>query len=296
MSTTARLRATPESDFAHVPATPTRGPSRGRMSTPGGDTRTPVRGGGGADATVIDLRPAPRVRPQRPNATPPMPQRRRFQWAPGSRQVVSVRGRRIVAPKADPVRVRFAIVLVVTLLAGVMLTIYLSGLTTQQTFRLQELSRTDSRLGNQIETLNRDHQSATSAAEIARRAAELGMVIPDQPGVLSVRSDGGVDELRAAEPDAVRPIIDVNGSRVIPGPASSDPVETDAVVDRVQPLPRGGLPGAEQMPVPVPSEPPAPAPIESPAAPPVSGANSLVPAIAPYAPNVRTDRTGGSGQ
>ena len=281
MSTTARLRATPETSYVAAPAAPTRrsapnhAPGNREYSHRGG-TRTATSG-----AAIVDLHPAPRTRPTRQQPAAPTPQRRRFQRTPGSRQVVSVRGRRIVAPKADPVRVRFAAALVVTLLAGVMLTMYLSGVTTQQTFRLHELSRTDSRLGNQLETLNRDRQSATSSAEIARRAAELGMVVPDQPGVLSVGPDGTVDEVRAADPAAVRPIIDVNGARVLPRPASSDPVETDAVTEQVQPLPQGGIPAPGQAPD---------------RSEPVVGANSQVPAVAPYAPNVRSDRAGGSGQ
>ncbi|MCK7641804.1 hypothetical protein JIM95_002540 [Corynebacterium sp. CCM 8835] len=281
MSTTARLRATPEPSYAAAPDARTRRPAAVRAP---GQTEGPRRGAARpatSGAPIVDLRPAPRTRPTRQAPAGPAPQRRRFQWTPGSRQVVSVRGRRIVAPKADPVRVRFAAALVATLLTGVMLTMYLSGVTTQQTFRLHELSRTDSMLGNQLETLNRDSQSARSSAEIARRAAELGMVVPDQPGVLSVGPDGAVDEVRAADPAAVRPIIDVNGSRVLPRPASSDPAETDAVAEQVQPLPQGGIPVPGQVPDQVE---------------PVVGANSQVPAVAPYAPNVRSDRTGGSGQ
>ncbi|MCK7675216.1 hypothetical protein [Corynebacterium pygosceleis] len=280
MSTTARLRANPGTDHMN-PGTHTPERRSTRVIRPA-DQRRASRGAGTGVAEIVDLHPTPRsTPPARRVPGAPTPQRRRFQWTPGSKQVVSVRGRRIVAPKADPVRVRFAAVLVMTLLAGVMLTMYLSGVTTQQTFRIQELSRVDSRLGNQLETLNRDRQSATSAAEVARRAAELGMIVPDQPGVLSVGPEGGVDEIREADPAAVRPIIDVNGSRVLPRPASSDPAETDAVSGRVQPLPRTdqGVPNEGRQQVE-----------------PVTGANSDVPAIAPYAPNVRSDRTGGSAR
>ncbi|MDO5075937.1 hypothetical protein [Corynebacterium sp.] len=180
------------------------------------------------------------VRPQ-PTALPrtTTPTRRRFQHTPGSRQVVSVRGRRVPAThKADPKVVKFLVLVTGVLCGGIVTTIGLSGVSTEQTFRLQELHAQETQLNNELETLHRDVETARSSAEIARRAADLGMVVPDQPGVLEVAQDGTILELRPADPSKTQPIIDVNGKRVNPSRASSNPDETRDVSDSLNPIPQ----------------------------------------------------------
>ncbi|MDO4685923.1 MAG: hypothetical protein Q4A92_05190 [Corynebacterium sp.] len=167
------------------------------------------------------------------------PARRKFQHTPGSRQVVSVRGRRVTTTrKADPKLVKFMVVVTGVLFGGVITTIGLSGISTEQTFQLQELSAQETQLNNQLESLHRDVESARSSAEIARRAADMGMVVPEQPGVLMVMEDGEVVEQRPADPSKTRPIIDVNGKQIAPSRASSNPDETRDVSDNLNPLPQ----------------------------------------------------------
>ena len=70
-----------------------------------------------------------------------------------------------------------------------------------------------------------DHDSL-NAPEIARRAGELGMAVPSQPGILAVQENGDIVEQRPADP-ATSPIIDVNGAPVRRGQASSDADASD---------------------------------------------------------------------
>ena len=193
-----------------------------------------------------------------------IPQRRRFQHTPGSKQVVSVRGRRVVAPKARPGVIRFASLIVALLVCGVVGMMALSGTSTKQTFRLQQLRSQDTQLANQLETLRRDVEDAKSAAEVARQASENGFVVAEQPGVLVVQPNGAIEEQRVADPGATRPIVDVNGrSTRSSNPASSNPSETREVSGNLEAIPNNDV----QVP-------------------------AQLPAVTPYAPTVRNPQAG----
>ncbi|MFP7364456.1 hypothetical protein SFC07_01545 [Corynebacterium callunae] len=161
--------------------------------------------------------------------------KRRFQHKTGSQQVISVRGRRVVAKRADPKVIRIAIMIVFLLCGGVGATMALSGTSTQQTFQLQELQSTETDLSNRIESLTRDVEEARSASTLASNAADMGLVSPVEPGVLEVQGNGDVVEKRPADPET-RPIIDINGE-VAPNQASSNPNATSAVTNNLQAIP-----------------------------------------------------------
>lgn len=237
------------------------------VSTAGGGTallERPVR-----DAVIPVARPSRSLR-DTPKRESGIPVRRKFQRVPGSRQVLSVRGRRVVAPKADHGTIRFAGLVVVLLVIGVIGMMGLSGLSTDQTFQLQELKEQDSQLTNQLETMKRDVENAKASAEIVRQAADAGYVVSDQPGVLAVQNDGSVREQRAANPGATRPIVDVNGRPTgMANQASSDPAETHAVQNSLgTTTSRAGAQSNPQVP-------------------------NQLPAVAPYAPNTRNNAQAG---
>ncbi|RNE49492.1 hypothetical protein [Corynebacterium alimapuense] len=205
--------------------------------------------------------PAPqpvRVPGQDPHA--PLPTRRRpYQRRLGSNQVVSVRGRRVSSRKQTTLLAKLSAVAIVLLVTGVAAAMWLSGISTQQTFQIQQLSSQERQLSNQLETLNRDLESVRSSADIARRAGEMGMVVPTQPGVLSVQPDGQVIEELAAD-TATQPIIDANGSSAQPSQsnqASSDPAAITELGDNLEAVPQDG-----------------------------QTLTSTDPGVAPYAPNV----------
>ncbi|GAA1425036.1 hypothetical protein GCM10009615_21980 [Corynebacterium durum] len=177
---------------------------------------------------------------------------------------MSVRGRRVVAPKARPGVIRFASLIVALLVCGVVGMMVLSGTSTEQTFRLQQLRSQDTQLANQLETLRRDVEDAKSAAEVARQASENGFVVAEQPGVLVVQPNGAIEEQRVADPGATRPIVDVNGrSTRSSNPASSNPSETREVSGNLEAIPNNDV----QVP-------------------------AQLPAVTPYAPTVRNPQAG----
>lgn len=146
----------------------------------------------------------------------------------GSRQQVTVRGRRVSVPTAaERSAVWTWIVLLSLAVAGVALAMYLSGKTTEQSFALSEAESTSTSLANELESLNRDVADASSTQRIAEEASRMGMVVPGQAGVLNVEGEN-IEELRAANPDATLPVTDVNGDVEAQGP-TSDPEETGDV-------------------------------------------------------------------
>lgn len=161
-----------------------------------------------------------------------------FQRKTGSRQVLSVRGRRVSSGKRTSLVAKLLGVSVVLLGAGVALAMMLSGISTEQTFRMQQLVAREAQLNNQLETLNRDLEDASSSAELARRASEMGMAVPEQPGVLRVEDNGDIVEQRPSEP-GTRPIIDINGQADQPNRASSNPTDTEDLGDNLEAVPQG---------------------------------------------------------
>ncbi|GAV97683.1 hypothetical protein CS176_1913 [Corynebacterium glutamicum] len=163
--------------------------------------------------------------------------KRLMQHKLGSQQVMSVRGRRVEAKRADPKVIQLSVLVVILLCVGVGATMGLSGTSTQQTFQLQELQATETDLSNRIESLNRDVEDARSAATLAANATEMGLVSPVEPGVLAVQENGDVVEEREANPET-RPIVDINGQQTRPNRASSNPDETNAVTENLQAIPQ----------------------------------------------------------
>lgn len=171
----------------------------------------------------------------------------------GSQQVVSVRGRRVNPVKRVTTRARLSIVAIAMMVGGIVFAIWLSGIATQQTFRVQVLTAEESQLNNELETLHRDLENVRSAAEIAGHAVEEGLEIPESPGILRREENGDIVEDRPASAET-RPIIDVNGEPVRPGQASSDPDGIGQLRERLESIPEGrrGIPypqaGAPQAP------------------------------------------------
>ncbi|MDK6812535.1 MULTISPECIES: hypothetical protein [Corynebacterium] len=155
----------------------------------------------------------------------------------GSKQVVSNRGRRVSQPtRVNGLFARLSFTAIALLITGVAAAMWLSGLSTSQTFKIQELTAQESTLDNQLETLNRDLENVRSASDVARRAHEAKMGIPVQPGVVEVGADGNIEHKREATPD-MESVIDVNGEPVRPGQASSDPNATANMSDNLNARP-----------------------------------------------------------
>ena len=182
-----------------------------------------------ATRTVSPTRTTRREVPQ----ITPTPRKSRL----GSRQVVTERGRRVAPIKQVTLFSRLSAVAIALLIGGVVLAVWLSGVSTSQTFRIQQLTYQESQLNNQLETLNRDLEQVRSSADVARRGADAKMGIPSQPGIVEVGEDGTVEERRPAT-EGTEAIIDVNGEPVRTGRATSDPRDTEGVSDELNAVPR----------------------------------------------------------
>lgn len=203
------------------------------------DFTTGADGGAGTGLLERPRRGAQSTTPTRPSRRvhrPEVPQRRNKRL--GSKQVVSYRGRRMGPPRKDPAIFRLAVIAIGMVIAGVAVAMWLSGLSTAQTFKIQQLTVQESQLSNQVETLNRDLENVRSSADVARRANDMNMAVPVQPGVVEVNENGDINEQRPAD-GATESIIDVNGEPVRPGRASSDPNETSDVSDSLSAVPQG---------------------------------------------------------
>lgn len=154
----------------------------------------------------------------------------------GSRQVVSVRGWR-VSSTTDRRFGRVSLVAIAVLILGVVAAMALSGQSTSQTFRLQQLAGVESDLENQIETAQRDLEDLRSSAGLAEQAERDNLVVPEQAGVLGVEENGDTSEWRPAE-EGTLPIIDVNGTSGGHRGASSDAEEIRDMGGQVQRRPQ----------------------------------------------------------
>lgn len=128
----------------------------------------------------------------------------------GSQQVVSVRGRRVTSEqgKVKKSTIRFLAVVLMIAGLGVGFTMYFSGVTTEQSFAISKAKEQKQQLSNEIETLQRDLTRESSDASVAQKAAKLGMVVPDQPGILRGDGAGNATELLPADPSKTHEVKD----------------------------------------------------------------------------------------
>ncbi|WP_165164149.1 hypothetical protein [Corynebacterium qintianiae] len=191
----------------------------------------------------------------------------------GSRQVVSVRGRRV--GEVNEVKRKFSAVTAIAiplLILGVIIAMYLSGLSTTQSFAVQELQARERQLNNEVETLNRDLENLQSSAGVAEQAAQAGMVVSHVPGILAVDAEGTVHEERAFNPEATQKMTDVTaaeGERAREDRATSDRAATAQVGRNLTELPGGNVLGHENGDTAAPAN--SGAPVEN---------------LAPYAPRI----------
>lgn len=209
--------------------------------------------------------------PARPKTTGLKPHLPRGPRRLGSKQVVSVRGRRVVnTTAAKRTFSKLSILSLPLLILGIFGAMMLSALSTQQTFTIQQLQNEERTLSNEIETLNRNLEDARAAADIAAKADAAGLVVPEQPGIIAVNEKGEAHETREADPEKTGQVVDVNGETIRVDHATSDRDATSDVADNLSALPQTSN-GA-------PAGPPAPA------APPAAGG---APAALPSIPGAR---------
>lgn len=222
--------------------------------------------------TPTGLKDRPTVAPARPGTGQPRrnPVRRIVPKPAGGRlgsnQVVSIRGRQTTQPRQVNRIIRIGAFASALLMVGVLIAMTLSGLSTQQTFELQDLKTQENHLNNELETLKRDLETSRSSANLGQKAKDLGMVVPNQPGILSVNGEGAVDEVRPALEDFT-PMENLNDAAGATHKASSNPDKTKDVSQNLHQRPQAGrqtpapqAPAAQAPAAQAPAAAPAPAP------------------------------------
>lgn len=160
----------------------------------------------------------------------------------GSKQVVSVRGRRVTTTEAKRKFSTMSLMALPLLILGIFGAMLLSALSTQQTFTIEQLQSQERTLNNEIETLNRNVEDSRAAAEVAAKADAAGMVVPVQPGIIDVAADGKANETREADPEKNLRIVDVNEETIRTDRATSDREATRDIADNLSALPSNSLP------------------------------------------------------
>lgn len=171
--------------------------------------------------------------PPKPRFAPHVPRPSRL----GSKQVVSVRGRRIATTDTKWKFSRMSILSLPLLVLGIFGAMLLSALSTQQTFTIQQLQSEERVLKNEIETLSRNVEDSRAAAGVAAKAGQAGMVVPGQAGIITVNDRGEATEVGPADAAKTLRVVDVNGDIIRVDRATSDRRETADVADNLSPLP-----------------------------------------------------------
>lgn len=223
-------------DIDSAPRTGTRGRSRTQAArttvAPTGHVSTSRSGVLTPDAPTRTSGARSGVRPHIPHS--------KSRGRLGSQQVVSVRGRRVSPAAAKHPLAAVGHIALVLLVIGVAAAMVLSAMSTTQTFAIQQLQSQEREVTNQVESLNRDLEDMRSAAEVAQRAAQAGMVVATEPGIIEVGADGHIEQRREYKPDTEASVVDVNGAPTRAGRASSDQRATREVGEALTQLPGNG--------------------------------------------------------
>ena len=170
-------------------------------------------------------------------------------------------------PRPRPARAPFILLVLGLLLAGMVSLLLLNTALAEGSFVVQELQQRATELADDEATLAQEVAVAESPAELAARAADLGMVATTSPAFLRL-SDGAIlgtpvpGEAPAPPEPPADPAAEAPADPAITGPAATDPAATDpAATD-----PAATDPAATETPV----EPTDPT-VADPAVPPPSG-------------------------
>ncbi|MGK8359993.1 hypothetical protein [Corynebacterium amycolatum] len=237
----------------------------------------------GASATVAGAKTKTRQRGRSARTKQDLYQRRRF-GRTGSQQVISVRGRRVTTSSRDNHKFAGAALMIFLVVAGIVMAMFLSGISTSTSLKLDAAQTKEKELRNQLEVLERDVAYMKSTGAIAQRAVEEGMVNPEQPAVLTTDPEGKVVEVRPGD-EKQQKIIDLNSeSPNNPHAPSSNPKDTESVPGMQAPAIEEAHPRPNGLPATAPYAPQNHAPAPAPAPVPAPAPEAEAPAPAPEAP------------
>ncbi|WP_219416604.1 hypothetical protein [Pseudonocardia nigra] len=146
-------------------------------------------------------------------------------------------------------RTQFVLLIMVLLAVGLVATLWLSTAAAADSYRLQDAKAEAESLSEQSERLRREVAAMESAPELARRAAQLGMVPVQDPARLVVAPDGSVTVVGEPEPAPPAPRPEP-GTAAAAAAAAGGPAREDggatAPSDEQPAAPAGQQPSREQ--------------------------------------------------
>lgn len=181
---------------------------------------------------------------------------------------------RLAGPRELARRIPFVVFVMALFVAGMGITLWLTTSATARSYQIADAQQQNSRLEDQKESLEKIVQAGNSAPELARKAAELGMVQSEDVARLVVAPDGSVTVHGEPNP--------AEGPK--PGDLARVPAAEDAIAPSAgapssgTPSPDGVLPPADAAPIPPADAEPAPPADADVMAAPADGATSAPPA------------------
>ncbi|MFE3059304.1 hypothetical protein [Nocardia sp. NPDC059239] len=160
------------------------------------------------------------------------------------------RGRR-----SDPMprgRMSFVATIIALLGCGLALTLLLTTRATEDSYQLGDQRRANQKLSDERDALQREVASADSAPELAKRAAELGMIPAKDPARLVIGPDGQVTVVGNPQPAEGAPAPPLNTT---PSAAAQPPKLQQAQGERVVPVTTTPAPPTTTAANPVPAAP-----------------------------------------
>lgn len=156
----------------------------------------------------------------------------------------TTRDRRTVAA-----RVPFVAAVIGLMAIGLACTLLLSTRAAEESYQLSDARAENQRLSEQAAALQRDVELAASAPELARRAAELGMIPTKDVPRLVVQPDGVVQVVGTPAPAAGPPAPAFSAPAALPGRAGVTPARPGAAAapgatssEALTPMNRGAAP------------------------------------------------------
>ncbi|MGV9668361.1 hypothetical protein ACWDUL_24825 [Nocardia niigatensis] len=169
------------------------------------------------------------------------------------------RGRR-----SDPMprgRMSFVATIIALLGCGLALTLLLTTRATEDSYQLGDQRRANQKLSDERDALQREVASADSAPELAKRAAELGMIPAKDPARLLIGPDGQVTVVGNPQPAQGAPAPPLNTT---PSAAAQAPKLQQSQGERVVPVTTTPAPPVAAVPTTTAANPVPAAPVTTP--------------------------------
>jgi hypothetical protein len=123
--------------------------------------------------------------------------------------------------------VPFAVLILALLVGGMCALLALNTVTAASEVQQRRVDASNATLNNEQQQLSRDVANLQSPDDLARKAANLGLVPADSPAFLRINADGSVTVLGSPAPASTQPPATTPTPTVpVPAPAATTPAAT----------------------------------------------------------------------